>query len=603
MQLVNLRIENFRGIKSGHVRFAPHTVLIGANNSGKTTIIEALALLFGRDRMIRSLTEHDFFGSNPGPTDRIRLIATVAGFEGDDVAEHPAWFNDSRGVPKWWSASSDELSPIRPDQTWSLACQIGFSARFDRPSLEVETARYFHDDDTLQDPFADDVVSHVPAKLIRDIGFFLVPANRTWDKMVSFSSELFRRVVALGDGQPADSVLSERDRVRAPPHPLEADPNLRPIIAELDRELESFFLAKPKLNLRVTATDSESLLEAVVPHYSERGDAPTLPAKRHGSGLISLQQLLLLLQFGRRRAEAGEGFWMAMEEPELHVPPQLQGRLVHRVQALSTQTFVSTHSPVVAALHRPQSVVVLRNERGLLKCTPLLRGEMPAATPNAIRKLFQLNRIETIAALMHDVVAVPEGRLDYDWLRIIVKGVDLKQDWTIEGTRFSSFVGVVPTHDASVVATVAAILPLHPRTHAIVDGDAAGVQYTNTLLAAGAYEPASILRWPHEWTIEDVIGWVLSADALGALAFLRETVTPIRTIPELVGRLKSTDRANGGLKGDQMAIEAVAEAISNVATCRGRATEWLEAVTDALLGNPTPRFQATEHHRVKVFLP
>lgn len=52
--------------------------------------------------------------------------------------------------------------------------------------------------------------------MIRDVGFFLVPASRTWDRVVSFGSELFRRVVASAAGQPAESVLGERDRLRAP---------------------------------------------------------------------------------------------------------------------------------------------------------------------------------------------------------------------------------------------------------------------------------------------------------------------------------------------------------------------------------------------------
>src|SRR5262245_55704124 len=63
VQIAKLEIKNFRGIREGVVRFSPHTVLVGPNNCGKTTVIEALALLFGRDRMIRQLTEHDFYGS------------------------------------------------------------------------------------------------------------------------------------------------------------------------------------------------------------------------------------------------------------------------------------------------------------------------------------------------------------------------------------------------------------------------------------------------------------------------------------------------------------------------------------------------------------
>ena len=124
----------------------------------------------------------------------------------------------------------------------------------------------------------------------------------------------------------------------------------------------------------------------------------------------------MLLQFGRMRAESHEGFLMALEKPELHVPLALQRRLVHRLQALSRQTFVSTHSLIVAALADLKRVVVLRNENGTLTSVPLLTSTLPAATPNSVRKLFQVNRCETIEAVMHDFVLIPEGRTDYEWL-------------------------------------------------------------------------------------------------------------------------------------------------------------------------------------------
>jgi len=279
MQIADLRIENFRGIRTGHVRFGSHSVFVGPNNCGKTTIIEALALLFGRDRMVRTLTEHDFFGSDPQPTDRIRLIATIIGFEDDDPAEHGEWFRDDRGVPKWWNSAVGVVSATRDDPVWPLACQIGFCARFDRPELEVETVRYFHDDDTIGDVFIDEARVAVPGRLIRDVGFFLVPASRTWDRVVSFGSELFRRVVASAGGQPAESVLGERDRLRAPKQPLEADPHLAPIVTQLNAELAGFFRPGPTLQLRVTATDSDGLLEAVVPTTPRRARRS---ACRHG---------------------------------------------------------------------------------------------------------------------------------------------------------------------------------------------------------------------------------------------------------------------------------------------------------------------------------
>ena len=604
MQITKLEVQNFRGIREGIVRFGPHTVFVGANNSGKTTVIEALALLFGRERMVRQLTEHDFFGSNPQPGDRIRLVATVIGFENDDPNLNGDWFRDDRGIVKWWDAQAGEVRPARTNPNWPLACQVAFSARFHRPSLEVETLRHFHDSDAAGDVFDDETVVGFPNRLARDIGFFLVPAARTWDRTVTFGSELFRRVIAAGGGQPSESVISERDRLRAPEARLEQDARLEPIVTSLNNELAGFFRTSPTLHLRVTPTDSDGLLESVVSHYSHNGAGVPLPARRHGSGLLSLQHLLLLLQFGRMRADANEEFWMALEEPELHVPPALQRRLVHRIQALSRQTFVSTHAPAIAALADPKGVMVLRNDNGLLTSVPLLSGTLPPLTPNSVRKLFQVNRVDTIAAIMHDVVLVPEGRTDFEWLGLLVRAVDLHQSWAAaEECRFDSVVGVIPTHDAAVVRTVEALTPLHPRIVAMVDGDGDGIGYSAELIAAGAPNSGVILRWPNGQMLEDAIGWIVSADAASCLQTI-DIVPVSTTVDDLVMRLKSKDREVQGLKTDTSAYEAIAAAIGANEACCARARSLLNAIADIVTGRPSPLFVADAANPiVKVFQP
>lgn len=604
MQIAKLEIRNFRGIREGAVRFSPHTVFVGSNNCGKTTIIEALALLFGRDRMIRQLTEHDFYGSDPQPADRIQLVATMIGFDGDDPVQHLDWFREDRGIVKWWNPTDGIVMPARNDLAWPLACQVAFVARFDRPSLEVETLRYFHDDDAVGDVFADERVTAFSARLIRDIGFFFVPAARTWDRTVSFGSELFRRVIAAGDGQPSESVLAERDRLRTPAAKLEADERLAPMVSQLNQELRGFFRTAPTLHLRVTATDSDGLLESVVSHYAHEGGGLPLPARRHGSGLLSLQHLLLLLQFGRMRAESHEGFLMALEEPELHVPPPLQRRLVHRIQALSRQTFVSTHSPMVAALADPKGVVVLRNENGTLTSVPLLTSTLPAAMPNSVRKLFQVNRVETIAAVMHEFVLVPEGRTDYEWLGLLVRAVDLHQTWAAaDECQFDSFIGVIPTHDGAVVRTVDAVTALHPRVLALVDGDVEGVGYAAKLVATGAPNSGVIIRWANGQMLEDIVGWIVEADANACLAMI-QLDQPAANVAELVTRLKSDDRAAQGLKKDTTSYEIIAGAIGANDACCARARSLLNAIADIAKGVANPLFAAdAANPTVKVFQP
>ena len=101
MKLFALSIRGFRGIQQADLRFGQHDVLVGPNGAGKSTIVDALSLVFGRTRLVRELTEHDFYGSRPEATSRIRIVATLAGFDGDDPERNDAWFREGRAVPKW----------------------------------------------------------------------------------------------------------------------------------------------------------------------------------------------------------------------------------------------------------------------------------------------------------------------------------------------------------------------------------------------------------------------------------------------------------------------------------------------------------------------
>lgn len=55
-------IKNFRGIKDGEIYFPNRSVLVGDNNTGKSTILEAIDLVLGPERMRHKpvIDEHDF---------------------------------------------------------------------------------------------------------------------------------------------------------------------------------------------------------------------------------------------------------------------------------------------------------------------------------------------------------------------------------------------------------------------------------------------------------------------------------------------------------------------------------------------------------------
>lgn len=586
MRLLALSIHGFRGIQHAEIRFGEHDVLVGPNGAGKSTIIDALSLVFGRTRLVRELTEHDFYGSRPEATSRIRIVATLAGFDGNDPERNDAWFREGRAVPKWWSAVAGKAEPEAGPGAETLCAQIAFAARFDLEDLAVESLRYFHDDDEVEDPFLDDAVQQVPTRLFDDIGYYVLPARRTWEAAASFASELFRKAVATVGGIPAQTVLDERDRLRQPDEPLEATTGLEPLVGRINQQLEQLLPAAPRFQLRITATDSESLLRALVPHYAGADDI-ALPVGRHGMGLLSLQTFILLLEIGRERIRQGKPFLFAMEEPELHIPPGMQRRLVARAVSIAEQTICTSHSPRVAAYYPATSVLILDRRSDRLAATPLLSEPLDGGASNARRKLYHDDRPRVIEALMHHRVLIPEGRSEYEWFRLlsdVLETGDLAlQIADADTPAFGTVVGVVPTHDGAVADTYAALRTLRGDLVPLVDGDAAGNGKIQQLRGSEPV-PKIILQWRDGWAVEDVVGWILKGAEAEAVSALKGRIDrDFATVDDLIALFKVAMGA-GRLKTDYLAYEEVASVIGSLPNCRERAAALLRAVTLACLG-------------------
>ena len=103
--------------------------------------------------------------------------------------------------------------------------------------------------------------------------------------------------------------------------------------------------------------------------------------------------------------------------------------------------------------------------------------------------------------------------------------------------------------------------------------------------------------------LEDVIGWIIDADAATCLPTI-----PIDNLPanvaNLVARLKDEVRATGGLKKDSSSYEAIAGAIGANEACCARARSLLNGITEVAQGIDNPLFVAdTDHPAIKVFTP
>lgn len=544
MRLSKLEITNFRGIKKSEIYFKQHQVILGQNNSGKSTIMDAIGMLLGRDRLVRSLGDYDFFGGTPQPEDRIIIKGLLTGFIEDSPERNPDWFNDHNGgIPMWFNEVTGEITAgDRPENT-ILAIQVAFCARFDHEGLEYETLRYFDLGDET-DPFENSSLNALKNHThLKEIGYFLVPSKRTWEGTISFNSELFRRVLKFQEAIPGETVINLRNSLRVDSHKIEEQEPLKDIIQRLNSELSGFINSDGSgISFLPTKGDIEGVLEALTPYIQGRSDT-LIPLAKHGSGLISLQTLLLLLEFGRFRSENHQNFFLCAEEPELHLQPGIHRRLVGRIRGLGNQSIITTHSPEIASYYKPEEILVINNSNGELHVSPLLKDGLSATEANAISRLYTIYRKDVCEALMNDKVIIPEGLTEYKWCKLLTNISITAEGWEAYHSvdeQTKSF-GIIPTQSSHVKVTYEKLQLLFNEIIPLVDGDSAGNDYVSALKNC-ATPPKKILRLGDDKELEDVIHWIVNPSASGRVEVLEE-ISSLggRTFRELLEKNKSYD--------------------------------------------------------------
>lgn len=368
MRVSCISIKNLRGIKSARLLLPKHGVLVGDNNTGKTTVLEALDLALGPDRLSRQppVDEHDFFQgryakpSNPTPSEspgevNVTTIATAPGVAETEspMIEIGVTVVDLSEVQKatfgnyieFWCNDSGTLyavpNPEGVDATSiTEALRVTFHGWYSEEEDDFEGKTYFTRSLTEEDKPEQFTKKHKQV-----CGFLYLRSVRTGSRALSLErGSLLDIILRLKEVRPLmwEDALNTLSGIAVASNP---DLGITPVLESINTALKKYVPKEwgVEPHLKVSNLTREHLRKVITAFIATGDGKHAAPFYRQGTGTINMLVLALLSQI----AESKQNVIFAMEEPETAIPPYAQKRIVHEVRSLASQTIFTSHSPYV----------------------------------------------------------------------------------------------------------------------------------------------------------------------------------------------------------------------------------------------------------------
>jgi putative ATP-dependent endonuclease of OLD family len=348
IQVVEVRVRNFRSLRQVDVTLDNLTVLIGENNSGKTSFLEALNIAIGLGR--RNILRDDVYlalNETSVPKDRVVTIdILIRPMDNQNVILEK--FSDF-----WLLLWGNGISQDEEDNDF---VGIRTQAKWDDDQREYVTKREFLknweiDPDQWENSQAKEN-AEVYTKYIEPFALYLMDAKRDIQDELSNKSSFWNRLIS--DFNLDDSTVTRVERVldKINKKITSNSPLLVHTQKYLDELCKSIPSEKGSLSISPILQNLRNASKSADINFATKG-AQTFPLIRHGMGTRSLAVLLIFRAYiDWRQRDQAQGTLhpiLGLEEPEAHLHPQAQRALFEQIEKISGQRIVSTHSPYIAS--------------------------------------------------------------------------------------------------------------------------------------------------------------------------------------------------------------------------------------------------------------
>ncbi len=421
MKIYSIKIEIFRGIRSANLILPQHSVLIGDNNTGKSSVLEAIDLALGPDRLSRRppVDEHDFYGGKYLPT----VIAQVEAGEGGLAEVAPAKQAEPpkitievaiTGLSQEQEArfgGSIEWLDVKSGIFYTAANPAGIDAATIKAALRVTFIGAYDadEDDFVGNTYysrsltEEDTPTPFTKKDKQHCGFLFLRSLRTGSRALSLEhGSLLDIILRLKEIRPQ---MWESTIGTLAAFDVASDPaiGISGVLDSIDKSLKKYVPREwgVKPHLKVSNLTREHLRKVVTAFIATGTGDHAAPFYRQGTGTINMLVLAMLSQI----AEDKQNVIFAMEEVETAIPPYAQKRIVHELRKLAAQSIVTSHSPYVLEEFKPGETVILsRSNDGAL-------SQAEIALPDSVKhkRYRQEFRTRFCEGLLSRRVLIAEG--------------------------------------------------------------------------------------------------------------------------------------------------------------------------------------------------
>jgi putative ATP-dependent endonuclease of the OLD family len=422
MRVVRLTIKNFRGISTAELHFNGHTLLIGGNNVGKSTVCEALDLVLGPDRLNRypPVEEFDFrnatYLAEDGETLVPLQIEAVLVDLSQDVSNLCAanlefWQESERKLLGEGEIDAVDGAEIRP----CLRLMTIGNYNVDDDTFEAKTIFGRANVEDGEDP------RPIPTRVKRAIGFLYLRTIRTGSRALSLErGTLLDNILRMKDARKG-MWEGIRKRLATLDPPVDADANeLGPILEEIEQRLAEYIAPGGDgraTRLFVSQLTREHLRKTIAFFLTMNAGESPVPFQHAGTGTLNTMVLALLTFIADLKKD---NVIFAMEEPEIALPPHTQRRITNYLIEKTSQCFVTSHSPYVIERFETDGILKLvRQPDGVLSGVPIRLPEGMKA------KNYRQNFRRILAeAMLGRGVIVGEGITEQDALFVVAQKLE-----------------------------------------------------------------------------------------------------------------------------------------------------------------------------------